>query len=118
MLYSAVAELHQQPAAELEPAQIAERALANTCPVCRETMEIFCSMLGTAAGNLALTLGARGGIYIGGGIVPRLGEFFEQSAFRTRFESKGRFQSYMQAIPTWVIHARYPALLGAAQALK
>jgi glucokinase len=74
-------------------------------------------MLGTAAGNLAMTLGARGGIYIGGGIVPRLGEFFTRSAFRTRFELKGRFSGYLAAIPTWVITAANPALRGAAAAL-
>ena len=70
------------------------------------------------AGNLALTLGARGGVYIGGGIVPRLGQAFERSPFRQRFEAKGRFSAYLQAIPVWVITSRQsPALLGAARAL-
>jgi glucokinase len=82
-----------------------------------EVQEIFCGALGTAAGNLAITLGARGGVYIGGGIVPRLGDFFAQSAFRTRFEDKGRFSSYLAAIPTWVITAANPALRGVAAAL-
>ncbi len=85
---------------------------------CCEAVELFCAFLGTAAGNLALTLGARGGVYIGGGIVPRLGRRFDQSAFRARFESKGRFANYLQAIPVYVIVAnRSPALLGAARAL-
>jgi glucokinase len=70
------------------------------------------------AGNLALTLGARGGVYIGGGIVPRLGEAFDRSPFRERFEAKGRFSAYLAAVPTWVLTAdTSPALLGAARAL-
>jgi glucokinase len=77
----------------------------------------FAAMLGTVAGNLALTLGARGGVYLGGGIVPRLGERFAQLPFRARFEDKGRFSAYVAAIPTWVITAESPALLGAARAL-
>jgi glucokinase len=86
--------------------------------VCREVLDLFCAFLGTAAGNLALTLGAGGGVYIGGGIVPRLGGWFERSPFRTRFESKGRFMAYLAEIPVLVIQAeRSPALLGAARAL-
>ena len=115
-LYRAVAQLHGVAAEDYDAAQIGERGVAGSCAVCRETMEVFCSLLGTAAGNLALTLGARGGVYIGGGIVPRLGAFFEQSRFRERFEAKGRFSGYVAAIPTWVIEAKYPALTGAAQA--
>jgi glucokinase len=68
------------------------------------------------AGNLAITLGAKGGVYIGGGIVPRLGNFFEQSAFRARFEDMGRFTSYMAGIPTYIITAVNPALRGVAMA--
>ena len=69
-------------------------------------------------GNLALTLGARGGVYIGGGIVPRLGPAFADSAFRARFEAKGRFNAYLSAIPTWLIVApQPPALQGASRAL-
>ena len=69
------------------------------------------------AGNLALTLGARGGVFIGGGIVPRLGARFAALPFRARFEDKGRFRAYLEAMPTWVITAQSPALLGAARAL-
>jgi glucokinase len=69
-------------------------------------------MLGTIAGNVAITLGARGGLYIGGGIVPRLGEFFQRSGFRARFEQKGRLSAYLADIPTYVITADYPALIG------
>jgi glucokinase len=78
---------------------------------------MFCAMLGTVAGNLALSLGARGGIYIAGGIVPRLGEAFERSQFRARFEDKGRLRSYLAEIPTYVVVRPDAALLGAAQLL-
>jgi glucokinase len=79
---------------------------------------MFCAMLGTVAGDIALTFGARGGIYIAGGIVPRLGATFAQSAFRARFEAKGRFRDYLAAVPTYVVTRPYPALLGVAGLLK
>lgn len=86
---------------------------------CLEALQHFCAFLGNVAGNLALTLGARGGVYIGGGIVPRLGEFFARSRFRDRFEAKGRFNGYLAPIPVYVIDAAAaPALDGAAQAFE
>ena len=116
-LYTALAELEGWPAEALVPADVTERALAGSCRHCVEVLELFCGALGTAAGNLAITLGARGGVYIGGGIVARLGDRFDRSAFRARFEDKGRFSEYLAAIPTWVITANNPALRGAAAAL-
>ena len=116
-LYTALAELEGWPAEPLEPADITDRGLADACHHCRDVLDLFCAALGTAAGNLAITLGALGGVYIGGGIVPRLGEFFDRSAFRARFEAKGRFSGYLAAIPTWVITAANPALRGVAAAL-
>ena len=88
------------------------RALAGESILCDQVIEAFCKMLGTIAGNLAVTLGARGGIYIGGGIVPRLGERFDRSGFRARFEQKGRFAAYLAQVPTFVITADYPAFVG------
>jgi glucokinase len=78
---------------------------------------MFCAMLGTVAGNLALTLGAQGGVYIAGGIVPRLGARFADSLFRERFETKGRFGAYLAAIPSYVVTHRLPAFLGCTAAL-
>jgi glucokinase len=75
---------------------------------------MFCAILGAAAANLVVTLGARAGCYIGGGIVPRLGEYFVHSPFRARFERKGRFSAYLAAVPTYVILAETPALRGLA----
>jgi glucokinase len=102
----------------LSAADITQSALAGQDARCTEALHLFCAFLGTAAGNLALTLGARGGVYIGGGIVPRLGPWFAQSAFRARFETKGRFTAYLQAVPVYVIDTpQSPAFLGAAEAL-
>jgi glucokinase len=116
-LHRVIAELAGEPIEELPPEAVTARGLSASCRLCRETLEIFCAALGTAAGNLALTLGARGGVYIAGGIVPQLGTFFAESGFRARFESKGRLSEYVQAIPTFVVTAANPGLIGAAAAL-
>jgi glucokinase len=100
------------------PAGITEHALARQDAHCTEALDMFCAFLGSVAGNLALTLGARGGVYVGGGIVPRLGTWLDQSPFRVRFEAKGRFEPYLRGIPVWVVTAtQSPALAGAARAL-
>ena len=101
----------------LGAADITRRALAGNCAESTRTVECFCAVLGTVAGNVALTLGATGGIYIGGGIVPRLGPLFEQSSFRTRFEAKGRLSGYLARIPTFLITEEYPAFLGVSALL-
>jgi glucokinase len=101
----------------LDAPEITRRGLAGTCALCAEVIEVFCGMLGTVAGNLAVTLGAQGGVYIGGGIVPRLGERFVTSCFRTRFEQKGRFATYLAQVPTYVITAEYPAFVGVSAIL-
>ena len=96
----------------LSTAEIVRRAIARSCPWCIEVVDCFCAMLGTVASNLVLTLGATGGLYIGGGIVPRLGELFERSPFRARFESKGRFGAYLARVPTYVLTAENPTFRG------
>ncbi|CCD35333.1 Glucokinase / HTH-type transcriptional regulator (HexR?) [Candidatus Paraburkholderia kirkii UZHbot1] len=83
-----------------------------------EAVNCFCAILGTFSGNIAVTLGALGGIYIGGGIVLKLGELFHKSPFRERFEAKGRFQQYLSGIPTYIITAEYPAFLGVSAILS
>ena len=82
-----------------------------------DTLDMFSSLLGTVAGDLALTLGARGGVYIGGGIVPRFVERFVRGPFRRSFENKGRQTPFVEGVPTYVITADMPALIGAAVAL-
>ncbi|NMG29505.1 glucokinase [Aromatoleum evansii] len=116
-LYDAHAAVAGVPADVLSAAEISSHGLAGTSSLCVETLNTFCAFLGTVAADLALILGARGGVYIGGGIVPKLADFFARSPFRERFEDKGRFREYLAQIPTWVIHAPYPGLVGAARAL-
>lgn len=116
-LYGAHAALAGSDGGSPAPEEITERGLREQTGLCRDVLTDFCAMLGSAAANVALTLGARGGVYIGGGIVPRLGQFFDTSPFRRRFEAHGRFSAYLAAIPTYVITASHPALLGAAAAL-
>lgn len=98
--------------------QIVARGLSGESPACSRTLDVFCAMLGGFAGSVALTLGSRGGVFIGGGIVPRLGERFFQSEFRVRFEAKGRFQAFLAGIPTALITDTLAALSGASLALE
>jgi glucokinase len=116
-LHDALRVLAGVPAIALTPAQVSARALGASCPFCVEAVALFCALLGTVAGDLALTLGARGGVYIGGGIVPKLGDFFVRSAFRERFVAKGRFRPWLERVPTRVIVAPHAALIGASAAL-
>ncbi len=118
VLHGAVAALEGRIAPTLAAEQIVERALAGHDALAARTVDLFCALLGGFAGNVALTLGARGGVYIGGGIVPRLGERFFGSRFRERFEAKGRFEGYLRAIPTLLITDSTAALAGAAVALE
>lgn len=116
-IHRALLAIDGHPAVELKAAQIVEAGLQQGDPLCRETIDLFCSMLGTVAADLALTLGALGGIYIGGGVVPHLGAYFAQSPFRARFENKGRMSVLTRAIPTYVITAQYPAFTGVSAIL-
>jgi glucokinase len=118
-LYGALCEVDGHPAEPLDPADVIERSRAEPPDArCVAAVHLFCALLGSTAGNLALTLGARGGVYIGGGIAPRILKELERSAFRQRFESKGRFRDYLAEIPTCVIDSAVsPAFLGAARAL-
>jgi len=116
-LYNGLCELAGKPAAGLTAAQISDPQTAASDACAKKATAMFCAMLGTVAGNLALTLGARGGIYIAGGIVPRLGEAFARSQFRSRFEDKGRLRAYLAAVPTFVVMRPDAALLGAATLL-
>jgi glucokinase len=117
-LYNTLAAIDGVPAAQYTAAQIGDAEIGASDPLCHEATEMFCSMLGTVAGNLALTLGAHGGIYIAGGIAPRLGERFGKSPFRERFEAKGRLSTYLKEIPTYVVTHPFAAFLGCTAALR
>ena len=117
-LYRALGAIDQVAGIDLSAEQVTHAALVANEPRAVEAANLLCAFLGTVAGNLALTLGATGGVYIAGGIVPRLGGFFDASPFRERFEAKGRFTSYVAQIPTFVIVSETsPALIGVQQPL-
>ena len=117
LIYAALAEQRHNPVEALKAPDIAQRGLAGECAVCAETLEVFCELLGTAAASVAVTLGAFGGVYIGGGIVPRLGTYFDKSGFRARFEAMGRLSKYVSGIPTFVITADTPTFTGTSAIL-
>ncbi|RIK96678.1 MAG: glucokinase [Proteobacteria bacterium] len=111
-LYRALAAVDGLSVPPRDPGEITVAALRGTCPTSREAVDMFCAMLGTVAGNVALTFGARGGVYIGGGIAPRLSTYLAGSQFRARFEAKGRFRAYVAAISSCVIMHPDPAFIG------
>ncbi len=116
-LYRAVCDVEGVVAKDLGPQEVSRAAIAATDLQCATTVRQFSGFLGNVAGNLALSLGATGGVYIGGGVVAQLGSAFDATLFRQRFDSKGRFAAYQRAIPVWLITASTPALVGASRAL-
>ena len=117
-LHAAICAISGSPAGSMTPSDITRRAIEGGDPACAATVERFLGWLGAVAGDIALTMGARGGVYVGGGIAPHMLPLFAASAFRDRFERKGRFAAYLAAIPTWLItDASDAALRGADAAL-
>ncbi|MEV1177238.1 glucokinase [Nonomuraea sp. NPDC049784] len=110
-LHRALAQVNGVAAPDLTASDIVARLDDS---LCAETVEVFCGMLGCFAGNVALTLGARGGVYLGGGVLPRIVERVRTSNFRTRFEANPDMADYLAAIGTALIVAPQPALTGAA----
>ena len=113
-LYRAVAELNGCKSDQLISAEITQKALAKTCDLCQQTLRLFCEILGSFAGNLALTFGSLGGVYITGGIVPRFIDYLKKTRFTERFKNKGRISYFIQDTPIYVITAENPGLIGAA----
>ncbi len=116
LLHEAVCHATGAPAQALKTEEVVAQGLAGQASA-RRTLQVFCAMLGGFAGNVALTLGAHGGVFIGGGLVPRLGELFFESEFRQRFEHKGRFSSYVAEMPTVLITDTLAALQGVSSAM-
>lgn len=117
-IYQALSYIQQQQPQALTAKEISEKALNQQCVLCEQSLAQFCKILGSFAGNLALTLASFGGVYIAGGIVPRFIEYFKNSEFRSRFESKGRFKAFNQSIATFVITESQPGILGASAYLR
>lgn len=113
-IYQAICAINNVQAEDYQAKDISGKALDNSCPLCLKTLQQFCKILGSFAGNLALTTSAFGGIFIAGGIVPRFIEFFENSDFRARFIAKNRFTEFNSNIPTYVITEAQPGILGAS----
>lgn len=116
-LYQAILAIDRVTAPERDAADITQRGLEGSCPASRAALDMFCAFLGSVAGNLALTFGAEGGVYIAGGIVPRLADYLAKTEFRRQFEAKGRFEAYLHEIPTRVIIRPDAAMIGLATLL-
>lgn len=116
-LHQAVGQLWGVPTEVLAPEEISRRGVDVDDPVCHQTLELFFGLLGAAAGNLALTVCAEAGVYIGGGIVPGLADFARTSPLRRRFEERADLAHLMADIPLLVILDANPGLIGAAACL-
>ena len=122
-IYQALVVINNQDATSAEQSKlsakdISTQAIAGTCPICQQALSQFCKVLGSFSGNLALTTGSFGGVYIAGGIVPRFINYLKSSEFRTRFETKGRMSHLNEQIPTYIITESQPGLIGAAAYLN
>jgi len=113
-LYQALAAVEGTQARKLSTAEVSQCALNGTDEMCQRTLSLFCSWLGSTTGDFALTLGARGGIYLGGGILPRIVDFLIESDFEESFKAKGQMSHYLEDIPIQLVTKGNSALLGSA----
>lgn len=116
-LYGLLAEMKGQTATLADEAAVTAEGLKGD-PLAAAALDRFCRILGAVAGDLALTFGARGGVYVSGGIAPRIAERLAGGAFRTRFEDKGRLSDFVRGVPTFLVQHPYPAIIGAARQLE
>jgi glucokinase len=115
-LYLALGELNDEPTGEWTPADISRRAVAGQDPLCTLALDSFCALLGSACGDFLLANGAYGGLYLAGGIIPRMIPYLGTSSFHQRLVSKGAMAEHLQQVPVFAITARHPGLIGAAHA--
>ncbi|MCE3268645.1 MAG: glucokinase [Burkholderiales bacterium] len=99
------------------PSEITQKGISGEDWLCQRSVDIFCRMLGTVASNVAVAINSFGGVYIGGGIIPKILDYFIKSEFRSRFEDKGRYRPFLVKMPVYVITHEFPAFLGASHAL-
>lgn len=116
-LYQSICALDNSPLNDKKAEEISAAAIDGSCSVCAEVMQLFCKYLGVISGDLALTLGSTGGIYVAGGIVPKLGAFFVHSEFLANLHSKGRFSKFVSDMPVHLVTGGEPALYGAYNSL-
>ena len=117
-LYQTLQELNKDPKGTMTEAEVVAHALEGDDPVCVEALDIFLAYLGAVAGDLALTFGALGGVYIAGGIAPRVKDYVIGSQFRHRFEAKGRLSHMIKDVPTYLVMSKHAGLIGAAVCLN
>ena len=115
-LYQVIAEIRGDQPLDLSPAQVAEKGLTGMDRHCRQALDSFCSLLGSACGDFVLARGAYGGLYLAGGIVPTMAEFLQHSSFLQRFRRKGAMAEHLERVPVHLITLPHPGLLGAAHA--
>jgi glucokinase len=116
-LYTILCALKGQAPALADESEVTREGLVGD-PLASETLDRFALILGSVAGDLALTFGARGGVFVSGGIAPRIAERLAAGGFRARFEDKGRLSDFVRDIPTYLVLHPYPAIVGAARALE
>ena len=117
-IYSAISEISGDCNCFEHPSEVVRNAVDGSDQIAIQTLELFCEVMGSLAGNLALTYGAQGGVFIAGGIVPRFEKFLVNSGFRHFFENKGRLSKYLQSIPTYLVSRPDLGLVGAAKKLR
>lgn len=119
LIYEGLCHIHNKIITMLPtPAEITQNGVSGKDPISRQSIDIFCRMLGTVASNSAVMLNSFGGVYIGGGIIPQILDYFINSDFRSRFESKGRYQPFLVKMPVYIITHEFPAFLGSSHALE
>lgn len=116
-LYTILAELRGEPAALADEVAVTTEGMVGD-PLAAATLDRFARILGGVAGDLALSFGARGGVFVSGGIAPRIAERLVTGGFRAQFENKGRLSDYVRQIPTYLVLHPYPAIVGAARQLE
>lgn len=115
-LYQRVCQLENTDAVVNTPGEVSTKAIAGDNAQCRTALGVFCALLGEVCGNFVLANGAYGGLFLAGGILPRMIPFLKRSTFHQRFTGKGVMQQHLQAIPVHVITTPFPGLIGAAHA--
>jgi glucokinase len=118
LLYQTLRTIAGLSVSAATPAEVVEMALSENCVTATQTLKVFSGLLGSVVGNAALMLNSVGGVYLGGGVIGKLGPTFDVQAFRSRFVAKGRFEKYLDAIPNYLIVSEHPAFIGAVELLS
>ncbi len=117
-IHRALCVLANKPRVSLRPSEITTAAYSNDDPIAKKAVTVFCAILGSFAGNVAVTTGARGGVILAGGIVPKIVDVFLKSDFNARFGTKGPQETYLSRVPVYLLTSQITALIGAAHLLK